>query len=43
MLKDWHIDVLESNWVVIFLQYMIVILIVFSHESATIFGYNYLC
>jgi hypothetical protein len=25
------------------LRYMILILIVFSHESAALFGYNYLC
>jgi hypothetical protein len=37
MLEDCHIDMLESHRVVIFLRYMILILIVFSHESATIF------
>jgi hypothetical protein len=30
--------VLESQWVVICLQHMILILIVFSHESAILFG-----
>jgi hypothetical protein len=30
--------VLESQWVVICLRYMILILIVFSHENAVLFG-----
>jgi hypothetical protein len=34
MLEDYHIDLLESHWVVICLQYMILILNYFSHENA---------
>jgi hypothetical protein len=37
MLEDCHIDLLESQWVVICLQYMILILIFFSHERAIFF------
>jgi len=33
MLEDCHIDWLESHWVGICLQYMIFILIVFSHVN----------
>jgi hypothetical protein len=38
MLEDCHIDLLESDWVVLYLQYIIVILIVFSHEGVDLFG-----
>jgi hypothetical protein len=39
MLEDYHIAyVLESQWVVICLWYMILILIMFSHESVVLFG-----
>ncbi len=43
MLEDYHIAyVLESQWVVICLQYMILILIMFSHENVIFFLIEYI-